>query len=252
MFTFSNINQYHSVKQIITTRLGGKSIGNFESLNLSFKVGDNSDSVKQNRAIVSDYLKIKPTDLFFPDQCHTSNIKIISQGNIPDLAETDALITSVSGIGIGVLAADCYPILFFDPVNEIIAAAHAGWRGTVKSIASKVVLQMKGNFGTKASDILVGIGPGISQQNYEVDETVISEVHAVIDNPQRFYSISVNPDKYMLDIQGLNKQLLIDSGVLASKIECMQICTFNDAENFYSARRDGFNTGRFGAVICLV
>jgi YfiH family protein len=247
---FSNLSKNPSVQHFITTRNGGYSSGNFESLNLSTKVGDDFENVKKNRNVISKWLKVEPQNLFFPDQCHTANIKIISNPSIPDLNETDALITGEKGIGIGVLAADCFPVLFFDPSNHVISAAHAGWRGTIQSIVSKVVKKMCEEFGSDIADILVGIGPGISQKNYEVDESVIREVDKVIYQPQRFYEPSGRKYRYFLNLRELNKQMLVDSGVKLSNIELMNICTFEN-NNFFSARRNGFNTGRFGAVISL-
>jgi polyphenol oxidase len=250
-FHFSNLAQYHSVQHFVTTRLGGTSKGSFESMNLSFKVGDDIENVQDNRRIVAGKIGVEPQNIFFPDQCHTANIKTISLSHIPDLSETDALITAEKNIAIGVMAADCIPILFFDPVKKVIAAAHAGWKGSVQRIAAKVVETMKSDYNSNPSGIIVGIGSGISQKNYEVDEPVISAVNSTIENPTRFYFPTSAKGKFLLDLKELNKQLLISAGINDSNIEVMDICTFESDVLFYSARRDGFHTGRFGAIIKL-
>jgi YfiH family protein len=250
-FYFSNLAQYHSVQHFVSTRLGGISYGSFKSMNLSFKVGDNIENVQNNRRLIAGKIGAEPQSLFFPDQCHTANIETISLTQVPDLTETDALITAEKNIAIGVMAADCIPILFFDPVKKVIAAAHAGWKGTVQGIAEKVVETMKSQYNSNPSAIIVGIGPGISQKNYEVDEPVISAVNSTIENPTRFYLPSPAKGKFLLDLKELNKQLLLCAGIHDSNIEVMKICTYESAGLFYSARRDGFHTGRFGAIIKL-
>ncbi|MBN2487118.1 MAG: peptidoglycan editing factor PgeF [Bacteroidales bacterium] len=235
----------------VLTRSGGISTGAYNSLNLSFNAGDNEANVNTNRKIVAGLLDVEAERLFFPEQCHTSNIRIVDKNFREKLPETDAIITAGTNIGIGVLSADCVPILFFDTKRRVIAAAHAGWRGTVKRITEKVVLAMRDNFGTDTSDILVGIGPGISQKNYEVDESVISQVRQCITKPGRFYSSSPNKGRYLLNLQQLNHQILADTGIPEPNIETIGKCTFDNRRLFFSARRDGFYTGRFGTVICM-
>jgi len=248
---FKNFKRHSTISHLVTTRNGGSSIENFESLNLSYKVGDDAEHVDLNRKIVSKMLNIDHRHLHFPDQCHTSTVKILYGNGSSDLSETDALITSEKGIGIGVLAADCVPVLFFDPKKKIVAAAHAGWRGTVKRIVSEVIKKMDIDFGSRPEDIIAGIGPGISQKHYEVDESVIVEVEKAINQPERFYKPSKRNNRYLLNLQDLNLQMLIDCGLYLENIEVLRTCTFENSDLFFSARRDGFNTGRFGAVIAL-
>lgn len=248
---FEHFKKYSEICHLVTTRKGGGSVENFESLNLSYKVGDNAEHVDLNRKIVSQLLSIDQQHLHFPDQCHTSTVKILNGNGNFDLSETDALITSEKGIGIGVLAADCVPVLFFDTKKEIVAAAHAGWRGTVKKIVSEVIKKLDIEFGSRPEDIIAGIGPGISQNHYEVDESVIVEVEKAINQPERFYKPSKRNNRYLLNLQDLNLQMLIDCGLHLENIEVLRTCTFENSNLFFSARRDGFNTGRFGAVIAL-
>ena len=251
MLKFRNLSNYSLINHFVTTRNGGCSSKNYESLNLSFKVGDTTENVNENRLCVSKHLGVLPEHLYFPDQCHTSNVKIIRGSNAIDFSKTDAIITNRTGIGIGVLAADCVPVLFFDPVNNVIAAAHAGWRGTVAKITEKVIHAMQINFGSDVSAIQVGIGPAISQKNYEVGEEVKAEVDKIVPEPGAFFKPSPQKNHYFLDLHALNRKLLLDCRLDANNIEMMELCTFKRTDLFFSARRDGFSTGRFGAVIGL-
>jgi polyphenol oxidase len=249
---FKNLSTHNSLQHFVSTRNEGVSEGLFKSLNLSFKVNDLPENVVINRKILADRLGVAYEKLFFPDQCHTNTIKCVEHRSIAaDFMETDALVTNCPGIALGVLAADCVPLVFFDPSEKVIAAAHAGWKGTVKLIVPGVIKMMHQQFHSNPADILVGIGPAISQANYEVDAPVIREVSKLFWGVNKFYKPTDSEGHYLLDLQGLNRELLIREGVPGKNIEVMPVCTFENPKLFFSARRDGFNTGRFGSVIAL-
>ncbi len=235
----------------IFTRLGGVSKNCYSTLNLSYKCGDEPDSVKRNRAIVASHFNIPDSRLFFPDQCHTNNVRVISLENNKDLSSTDALITNTPGVAIGVLAADCIPLMLFDPINKVVAVAHAGWRGTVGNIAGNCISVMSEKWGTNVKDVLVGIGPGIQMRNYEVGEEVVKEIAQLPIEISSSLVLSGEENKYFVDLQKVNFQLLCSLGIKEKNIDLMDLCTFSHRDLFFSARRDGFETGRFGAVIML-
>jgi polyphenol oxidase len=252
VFQFKNLSSFAAINHFITTREGGSSAGNYSGLNLSLHVNDNPNTVEINRNYVAQQLAVETKLLFFPEQCHTANVKCLGKPVLAgDLKVTDALITDVPGIGIGVLAADCVPVLFFDPRNKVIAAAHAGWKGTVKLIVKEVIGTMVNRYGSDPSLILAGIGPAISQTNYEVDSSVIEQVENVVDKSGCFYNFSKNKGHYLLNLQALNYKLLVDAGLQEHNIEVLPLCTYANPDLFFSARRDGFFTGRFGSVICI-
>ena len=197
MLKFKNLSNYSTINHFVTTRNGGCSFDNYESLNLSFKMGDTNENVNENRARVSKHLGVLPENLYFPDQCHTSNVKIIEGFVTKEFSEIDAIITNLAGIGIGVLAADCVPILFFDPDKNVIAAAHAGWRGTVAKITEKVIHSMQVSFGSDVSAIRVGIGPAISQKNYEIGEEVKAEIDKIVPRTGAFFKPSSQKNHYL-------------------------------------------------------
>ncbi len=249
---FGHLNKNaETITHGIFTRLGGVSRSGYSSLNLSYKCGDESEHVRQNREIVAGFFNIPVSNLLFPDQTHSNNVQIITKENQVNMDATDALITDKPGVAIGVLAADCIPLLFYDPVNEVVGAAHAGWRGTVGNIVGNCLSVMNANWGTNSADVLVGIGPGIQKRYYEVGKDVAEKlIQLPIElSPDLF--VSANHSKYFVDLQKINYQLLCTLGIDKRHIELMDLCTYSHRDLFFSARRDGFKSGRFGAVIML-
>lgn len=241
------------VKHGVVLRTGGYSKGMYQSLNLSSKCGDDITAVNRNRKLLAEWLGIESDKVLFPDQCHTANVSIVANHELPSLTETDAIITNQHKLAIGVLAADCVPVLFYDAVNGVIAAAHAGWKGTVQKIVPKVIELMAEKFNSKPEEIWVGIGPAIGAQRYEVG----IEVHNAVAhcNPEAMafcYQPSIKPGHGTLDLQALNRHQALASGIRKTQIETIGLCTYDNPHLFFSARRDGFSCGRFASVIMLI
>ena len=133
VFQFKNLSKFSSIIHGITTRAGGASEDNFDSLNLSLMVNDDAEKVKQNRNIVAEAFGVEPENLKIPRQQHTNHVLKVEKGQRLDLS-ADAFITQDKGLALAVLLADCVPILIYDKENHVIAAIHAGWRGTVANI----------------------------------------------------------------------------------------------------------------------
>lgn len=147
-----------------------------------------------------------------------------------------------------VLSADCVPVLFYDPKRHVIAAAHAGWRGTAANIAGEVIKVMQQRWGCVPRDILAAIGPSIGPCCFEVDK----EVAAVfISSFPDMVHAGVCEGKYQVDLWGVNRKELLDAGLSDVNIEVAGICTVCGGESFFSYRREGKVAGRFGAGICL-
>ncbi len=241
-----------SVKHGVVLRMGGYSSNLYQSLNLSSKCGDDINAVIKNRLLLAKWLNVESDSVLFPDQCHTANVSIVTNHELPNLKETDAIITNQRKLAIGVLAADCVPVLFYDEANGVIAAAHAGWKGTVQKIVPKVIEAMVAKFHSKPEQIWVGIGPAISARNYEVGIEVRDAVAQ--SNPEAMsvcYKPSEKPGHGTLDLQALNRLQAMASGVREDHINTISLCTFDNPHLFFSARRDGFACGRFASVIML-
>jgi polyphenol oxidase len=252
ILTFSHFSQFCKLNHGIFTRNGGHSKNNFSSLNLSYLTGDFHNHVSQNRMLVSNHFQVGSLGLLFPNQSHSSTIQVVTKSNIQNNSlfdNTDALICGEKDIVIGILTADCVPILFYDRGKRVVAAAHAGWRGTVLQIGPTVIHKMLEYFHSKITDIYVGIGPAISKKNYEVGPEVVQQIVRVTNNTEQFLSPSKKEGHAYLDLPLLNFKLLEKEGIPSENIEMLNYCTFGNPDLFFSARRDGFQTGRFGTVI---
>lgn len=242
LFSFERLTQWPHIHHCITTR---KSFGEAD-FNVSYHTG-NEIQVTQNRESIRNYFQAR--SLTVPKQCHGITVARITESNHDTMPiDTDALITNVPGLAIGVLSADCVPLLFYDPVRRAIGAAHAGWKGTVAGIGSATIRQMQLGFDTNPKDIIVCIGPSISSKHFEVGEEVAN----------RFLEIGLEdciskPEgaKPHIDLWKANEQLLLRAGVLKTNIEHALVCTFENIQDLYSARAEGFETGRFGAFMML-
>lgn len=255
LLQFDNLNRFPELLHFSTARTGGVSEANYSSLNLGLNSGDSRDLVIANRILLCSALQINKEQLIFPKQTHTATIKIITERFLSScdedkkdyLLDTDAIITAVDGICIAVKTADCVPVLLYDPKQKVIAAIHAGWRGTVQNIVLLTIQKMVMEFGSSPADLIAGIGPSISPAIYEVEEAVWSQFDPL------FYTDTapLSPDKKMLDLWKANHHQLILGGVSSHNIEAAQICTLSDPERFFSARRDGAKTGRMATGIML-
>jgi hypothetical protein len=227
-----NINCIHG----FSTRKGGISSTPFYSLNLG---GSEDDLLKiaANRKLALENLNLSIDNLCNLKQVHGNEVNIAKTGQ----QEGDALVTDQENLVLAISIADCYPILFHDNVNQVIGAAHAGWRGTVSKIAENTINEML-KLGAKAENIQVAIGQGISQNKFEVGNEVIEQFEKA-----GFPSSCWNDNK--IDLIACNKYMLLQKGINEKNIWSMNRCTFE--EDFFSYRRDSGKTGRMWAVISL-
>ena len=195
---------------------------------------------------------VQDQHLVYAIQTHTANVAIITEHNAHTIhQDVDGLITRQKGFCLCVETADCAPILLFDPVNKVIAALHAGWKGTVQEITTKAIGLMKEHYGTKPQDLFADVGPCISQKVYEVGSDVFEAFKKLPINTDSVFSPAIEHGKYWCNIKEANKLLLLHNGLLASHIAISAHCTFSESDRFFSARRDGFDTGRMISGIML-
>ncbi len=213
--------------------------------------GESSEKVKQNRVRLAAALGIQPEQLVFPRQTHTNCVADLDRVPENELNETDALVTNLPGICLCVQTADCVPVLLFDPVNRAIAAVHAGWRGTVKKIAGAAVVKMQSKYNSKPEDLLAAIGPSIGPEVYEVGDEVVNEVRKYLPFPEK--TLQKNKSgKFHFNLWEANHQILLAAGLTENNIEISEECTFREEAKYFSARREGIETGRIVSGIMLV
>lgn len=236
------------LKAGFTVRNGGVSKPPFDTLNGGLHVQDEYADVIENRTILSNHLRIPLENWVSGEQTHQTNIQVINnkdkgKGAISyknSIKDTDGLITNSEGILCTAFFADCVPLYFFDPKSGYIGIAHAGWRGSVNRIAEKMVQKLVAA-GVNTTDLLVTIGPCITQKAYEVDENVINHIHV---QDRKNTVISNGNNRYLLDLKQLNVEILLQCGVIRNNIDVTNYCTFNDNALFFSHRRDNGQTGR--------
>ena len=250
---FNHLHDQDNILHFVSSRSGGVSTGIYDSLNLSYTAGDDTDNVTQNRKHLAEELEVAPGQLVFPVQSHSANVRVIKDvEHVKErINQTDALITQVREICLSVLVADCVPLLFYDPDKQVAAAAHAGWRGTVQSLAFKVVEEMKRTFGSDPAALLVGIGPSIGPDSYEVGENVVREVKRNIHLDDKQVLLYPTSGKAHFDLWAANRMQLQHAGVDPVHIEEARIDTYQAHDHFFSARRLGNPCGRFAAGIMI-
>jgi polyphenol oxidase len=256
-YKFSILEPFHEIRHFVTGRLGGFSSDPYNTLNLGFGTDDELESVLKNRKTLCESLGI-PLDWFvFPHQTHSANIKVVDYidrgtGSIKRdnaISNTDALITNCKNICIVVQVADCVPILLIDSENSVIAAVHAGWKGTLQEILRLTIEKMVLNFNSKPQNIIASIGPSIGTCCYEVGEELRNKfIESTSQNSKFFIN---NSNHTHLDLWAANKDQLLQSGVSENNIEVSEICTKCQQDKFFSSRAGKGITGRFVAGIML-
>lgn len=214
--------------------------------------GDQADEYASFRGELARSLQIAAEKFVFPRQVHGDQVMVVDGPlHSADVPDTDALITNQPGICICVQTADCVPILLFDPVQRVVAAVHAGWRGTVNKIVAKTIHAMQRNFDSQPEDILAGIGPSIHLHAYEVGEEVMVAVRESFPDHRGLLKPADNAQKAYFDMWEANRMVLTDSGVPDGNIEVMGFCSYSHEPLFYSYRREGVKTGRMVSGIML-
>ena len=230
-----------------STRNGGVSRSPYNSLNLGLNTADQLPNVEGNRSTFARSFELSPYQLLTVKQAHGKDLLLIDDPN-PDLThfltvEVDAILTNQPGIMIGILTADCFPILIWHRDKKIIAAIHAGWRGAANGLIDKVIRTINGHFACPAEELQAAIGPGIGAHKYEVDRPVRD---AFRQGTGFWNEISAETrlGHWQLNLQ-LSCQLQLEqSGLKPQHIEVAKECTCCHPELFFSHRRDNGETGR--------
>jgi len=257
-YTFPHLKDTGMVAHGFTTRAGGVGKGPYQGLNTAFHVGDSDSHVKTNRALACQALGIDPGLLVAGNQVHGDIVRVVGENDKgrgafsekDALPGTDALATAAVGLPLASFYADCVPIFLLDPVNRVVALAHAGWKGTALSIGKKTVEKMAVAFGTDPRDCLAGVGPSIGPCCYEVDEQVISQFRGVISGLPDLAG-AVSPGKWKLNLWEANRRVLLAAGLKTENIVSACICTSCQSDLFFSYRAHKGKTGRMMAIIML-
>ena len=221
------------VKHGFFTRHGGTSKGIYSTLNCGPGSDDDPSVVTENRARVAAHFGLRESQLISLYQVHSATAVHVTGPFKGERPKADAMVTSTPGIALGVLSADCAPILFADPQNNVIGAAHSGWRGTLCGIGPATVEAMI-NIGATRENIQAVIGPTISQRAYEVGPEFLDEFLAEDQEYARFFAAG-NGDRVMFDLPSFILFHLRETGIKSA--DWTGECTFSDEERLFSYRR---------------
>ena len=205
----------------------------------------NSDDVKR----VCEEYNFNYTNLMYNTQVHGAAVRIIKA--IDDRKnngeKADGLVTSLKNVPLLIFTADCVPLVFYDKEKEVVALAHAGWRGTYDNIAEEIIETLAKDYNCEKENIKVIIGPSVSGDSYEVSYELVEKF--AVHNIDNYYKKL--EDKYYLDLWAINNGLLKHAGILDKNITLANFCTVKDNNQFFSYRLDNATTKRIGTFIEL-
>ena len=272
--TFPVLEELPFIKHGFSTREGGASEGYFSSMNLSYNRGDEPENVDYNFGKICEVLEIETKDLVLSDQVHETKVHVATkedcQGeNLRErkLKGIDGLITNQEKVALCTSYADCVPLYIVDKEKKAIGHSHSGWRGTVGKMGKKTLEKMEKQFGTKADDVSVVIGPSICQKCYEVSQDVKDAFEDFVDsdliakkqNIEKEYvenmidAVFLKKDnqKYNLDLWLANQLIFMEAGVKKENISVSCMCTCCNHEIFYSHRASCGKRGNLAGFLML-
>jgi YfiH family protein len=231
------------ITAVVTTRHGGVSTGRYASLNLGDHVGDDHAAVMENRRRLADALGVHR--LTVADQQHKDRVARVDAGlagrghdgvqeSVASFPSTDALITDLPGVALTIIVADCAPVVLFDPWHRAVGVAHCGRSGTVLGVLPKTIAAMSGTYGTDPAELLVGIGPAIGPDSYEIGDAQAAQVTAAFGDAGLLKP--TRPGHATMDVVGGLRIQLREAGVKSENVHVMNIDTLTSTDDFFSDR----------------
>ena len=250
MFFSKKLKKLKNLKHCFFSRKNGVSKGLYESLNCGLGSEDNKENILLNLKFVSEKIGCNLESLITLNQKHTNQvIHFDNKKSIKNKMMGDAIISKVKNVGIGVLTADCAPILFYDPIKKIIACTHSGWKGALNGIIKNTVKKFN-QLHTKNNDLIAVVGPCINKDNYKVQIDLFKKFVDQDKINKNFFQ-KINDGQYNFDLRGfINKEL---TNLNIKKIENIEMDTFSQRELFYSYRRSRLNREQdYGRCISVI
>lgn len=230
-----------------TTRQGGVSTGCFDSLNVAKGKGDLTANVMENLRRIAVTFQVSPEDVMTLNQTHTDKVEIVDESwTSTTLREADALVTKIPRKLLGVMTADCVPVLLADPHNQVVAAVHAGWRGALTGIIQNTLAAMV-SCGADLSLVQAAIGPCIWQPSYEVDQNFYNSFPQAAD----LFIPSTRPNHWLFDLPGFVRRALEKQKI--TTITPSAYDTYRHPDMFFSCRRKThLNEENFGCSLSVI
>ncbi|MEG3068561.1 MAG: peptidoglycan editing factor PgeF [Syntrophaceticus schinkii] len=239
-------------RAFFTTRLGGVSRGCYSSLNLGYHTGDQTDAVTVNRRLAAQTLGINDERFVTVDQVHGDRVLAIeSERDVVAKkgSMADAMVTHLQDVALTILCADCQAVYIYDPLQRVIAVAHAGWRGTVTRVAANCLQVMAHLYGSRPRDCRTALSPAAGFCCYEVGESVCAAVKEAFPGLWQGLLAKKDTDRWHFNISQANSLVLQDAGVIKENICISKLCTICRQDIFFSHRGSKGATGRMAAVL---
>ncbi len=250
MFYSKKLNKFPNLKHCFFSRNNGYSDGLYKSLNCGIGSNDKKENILKNLEFVCQKIECEKDRLITLNQRHTNSVIFLDEQNIKMPKMTgDAIVTKIKNLGIGVLTADCVPILLYEPNNKIIGCIHSGWKGALNGVLTNTINKFI-KLGSNIDDLIAVIGPCIKQENYEVKDDFYKKFLKQNQKYDIFFD-KTKDSKYFFNLRAfINKEL---GNLHVKNIENIDMDTFSQSQFFYSYRRSCFNKEKdYGRCISVI
>lgn len=250
MFFSKKLQKFKNLKHCFFSRKNGFSQGHYASLNCGLESGDKKENVLKNLNLVSQKIGCKDELLITLNQTHSNEVvHFESNRSIKNKLPGDSIVTKIKNVGIGILTADCAPILLYDPNKQIIGCIHSGWKGALNGVIRNTIKKFK-ELDSNTNNLVAVVGPCIGKVNYEVK----IDFYKRFVNQNPLYEVffkKIADNKYIFDLRGFINQEMFDLNI--KNIENIRMDTFTERETFYSYRRSCFNNKKdYGRCISVI
>ena len=253
-YTIDEFEKTGLVKHGFSTRCGGVSENEYESMNLRMHCDDKRENILKNYEIFSSEIGVNFENLVFSNQVHCDTIKSVGKedmGNgirMPQKWDgADGLITNEPGVPLCIFSADCVPVFFLDTKKKVIALVHSGWKGTALKISAKCVTKMVNEYGSCPQDILCGIGPSIGACHFEVGDEVADVFRDAYGE-----TVLEKHEKWHVNMQKAIEISLLEKGILKENIIHSEVCTYCNWELLFSHRKTNGKRGVMAGIMELI
>ena len=250
MFFSKKLQKFENLKHCFFSRKNGFSKGHYASLNCGLGSGDKKKNVLKNLNLVSQKIGCKDELLITLNQTHDNKVVCFeNEGTIKNKLPGDAIVTKIKNVGIGILTADCAPILLYDPQKKIIGCIHSGWRGALNGVIRNTIKKFK-ELVSNIDNLFVVVGPCIRKENYEVKSDFYEKFINQSLKYKEFFK-KIEDGKYFFNLRGFINNKISDLNI--KNIENIEMDTFLEKEFFYSYRRSTLNNEQdYGRCISVI
>ena len=247
MFYSKKFRKFNEIKHCFFSRKGGFSYGVYKSLNCGRGSKDKKSNVNKNLKLIAKKMTVKKNNLILMHQTHSNKVKEINKNNYKNKIYSDAMITKIPGFALGVVTADCVPILVYEKYNKIIGCIHAGWKGALSGIIKKTIFKIK---KIKSNNkIYASVGPCIGKESYEVDLKFFKKFISKKKKNKKYFK-NKNKKKKLFDLRKFVTDQLLEMRVVVNQVDHD---TFKEKNNFYSYRRSTILKDRdYGRCISVI